>query len=107
MSAILSSCCRSLAATSVARSATAASSILRSTTLSFPTQAQSPSHAAWTLSATSAALRLQHQHHANQVRSYQVRASIKPRCEHCYMVMRKGRRYILCKKVARHKQRQG
>ncbi|KAI9159336.1 54S ribosomal protein L36, mitochondrial [Blastocladiella emersonii ATCC 22665] len=41
------------------------------------------------------------------VREYQVRASIKPRCEHCYGVVRKGRRYILCKKDPKHKQRQG
>ncbi|KAI9221087.1 ribosomal protein L36-domain-containing protein, partial [Blastocladiella britannica] len=40
-------------------------------------------------------------------RAYQVRASIKPRCQHCYDAMRKGRRYILCKKNPKHKQRQG
>ncbi|KAJ3359999.1 hypothetical protein GGF32_008797 [Allomyces javanicus] len=44
---------------------------------------------------------------ASSVRGYQVRASVKPRCEHCYVVVRKGRRYVLCKKSTRHKQRQG
>ncbi|KAI9140075.1 ribosomal protein L36-domain-containing protein, partial [Paraphysoderma sedebokerense] len=41
------------------------------------------------------------------IRSYQVRATVKKRCEHCYMVKRKGRLYVLCKKNNRHKQRQG
>ncbi|KAL7753851.1 54S ribosomal protein L36, mitochondrial [Sorochytrium milnesiophthora] len=41
------------------------------------------------------------------VRAYQVRASVRVRCEHCYMVKRKGRLYVLCKKDATHKQRQG
>jgi large subunit ribosomal protein L36 len=36
-----------------------------------------------------------------------VRASVKPRCENCKVVRRKGTVYIICKKNPRHKQRQG
>jgi len=36
-----------------------------------------------------------------------VRASVKPRCENCKIVRRKGIIYIICKKNPRHKQRQG
>ncbi len=36
-----------------------------------------------------------------------VRASVKPRCENCKVVRRKGIVYIICKKNPRHKQRQG
>jgi large subunit ribosomal protein L36 len=36
-----------------------------------------------------------------------VRASVKPRCEDCKIVRRKGIIYIICKKNPRHKQRQG
>lgn len=36
-----------------------------------------------------------------------VRASVKKRCEWCYVVRRKGRLYIYCKKNPKHKQRQG
>jgi len=35
-----------------------------------------------------------------------VQASVKKRCEHCKIVRRKGRVYVICKKP-RHKQRQG
>lgn len=36
-----------------------------------------------------------------------VRASVKPRCEHCKVVTRKRVVRIICKKNPRHKQRQG
>jgi large subunit ribosomal protein L36 len=36
-----------------------------------------------------------------------VRASVKPRCEQCKIVRRKGVIRIICKKNPRHKQRQG
>ncbi len=40
-----------------------------------------------------------------------VKASVKPRCEYCYIVRRrksgKSVVYIYCKKNSRHKQRQG
>ncbi len=35
-----------------------------------------------------------------------VQASIRRRCEHCRVVKRKGRLYVICKNP-RHKQRQG
>ncbi|MFH1547195.1 MAG: 50S ribosomal protein L36 [bacterium] len=35
-----------------------------------------------------------------------VRASVKKRCEHCYVVRRKSRIYVYCKKNPKHKQRQ-
>jgi large subunit ribosomal protein L36 len=35
------------------------------------------------------------------------RASIKPMCAKCKMVIRKGVRYIICSENPRHKQRQG
>jgi large subunit ribosomal protein L36 len=36
-----------------------------------------------------------------------VRASVKPICEHCKVVRRRGVIRIICKKNPRHKQRQG
>ncbi len=36
-----------------------------------------------------------------------VRASVKKRCKDCYVVRRKGRVYVYCKKNPKHKQRQG
>ncbi len=36
-----------------------------------------------------------------------VRASVKPRCESCKVVRRKGVVRVICKKNPRHKQRQG
>ena len=36
-----------------------------------------------------------------------VRASVKRVCEHCKMVRRKGRVYVICSANPRHKQRQG
>ncbi|MCA9079818.1 MAG: 50S ribosomal protein L36 [Planctomycetaceae bacterium] len=36
-----------------------------------------------------------------------VRSSVKPICEHCKQVRRKGRIYIICSANPRHKQRQG
>ncbi|EPX72267.1 ribosomal protein subunit L36 [Schizosaccharomyces octosporus yFS286] len=38
---------------------------------------------------------------------FKTKASVKKRCSSCYMVRRKGRLYILCKKHPRHKSRQG
>lgn len=36
-----------------------------------------------------------------------VRSSVKRICEHCKMVSRKGRVYVICSVNPRHKQRQG
>ncbi len=36
-----------------------------------------------------------------------VRASVKKICEHCRIIKRKGRVYVICKKNPNHKQRQG
>ncbi|MBN2100867.1 50S ribosomal protein L36 [Candidatus Dojkabacteria bacterium] len=35
-----------------------------------------------------------------------VKASVKKRCEWCYVVRRKGKVYVYCKKNPKHKQRQ-
>jgi large subunit ribosomal protein L36 len=42
-----------------------------------------------------------------QEATMKVRASVKPICEHCKVVRRKGVIRIICKKNPRHKQRQG
>lgn len=36
-----------------------------------------------------------------------VRSSVKKLCENCKIVRRKGYVYVICKKNAKHKQRQG
>jgi large subunit ribosomal protein L36 len=36
-----------------------------------------------------------------------VRASVKPRCEHCKVIRRKGAIRVICSKKPRHNQRQG
>jgi len=36
-----------------------------------------------------------------------VRSSVKRICEHCKIVRRHGRIYVICKRNPRHKQRQG
>lgn len=36
-----------------------------------------------------------------------VRASVKKICEHCRIVRRKGKIYVVCKRSVKHKQRQG
>ncbi|MFH0921720.1 MAG: 50S ribosomal protein L36 [Fibrobacterota bacterium] len=36
-----------------------------------------------------------------------VQASVKKICEHCKVVRRKGRVYVICSKNPKHKQRQG
>ena len=36
-----------------------------------------------------------------------VKSAVKRMCEHCYMVRRKKRLYVYCKKNPKHKQRQG
>uniref|UniRef100_A0A7S2XVE1 Ribosomal protein n=1 Tax=Fibrocapsa japonica TaxID=94617 RepID=A0A7S2XVE1_9STRA len=36
-----------------------------------------------------------------------VKSAVRKMCEGCYMVRRKGRLYVYCKKNKRHKQRQG
>jgi len=36
-----------------------------------------------------------------------VQASVKKICEHCKVVRRKGRVFIICSKNPKHKQRQG
>jgi large subunit ribosomal protein L36 len=42
-----------------------------------------------------------------QEATMKVRASVKPICEHCKVVRRRGVIRIICKKNPRHKQRQG
>ncbi|MCX6600624.1 MAG: 50S ribosomal protein L36 [bacterium] len=36
-----------------------------------------------------------------------VRTSVKKMCEHCKVVRRRGRVYIICTRSKKHKQRQG
>ena len=36
-----------------------------------------------------------------------VRSAIKCMCEHCYIVKRRGTRFVYCRKSPKHKQRQG
>ena len=36
-----------------------------------------------------------------------VKASVKPRCDHCKLVKRKGTLRVICSKNPRHKQKQG
>ncbi|MBI4159742.1 50S ribosomal protein L36 [Candidatus Wolfebacteria bacterium] len=36
-----------------------------------------------------------------------VRSSVKKICQHCQTVRRGGRVYVICKRNAKHKQRQG
>ncbi len=36
-----------------------------------------------------------------------VKPSVKPRCENCKIVKRKGRVRVICKSDPKHKQRQG
>lgn len=36
-----------------------------------------------------------------------VRASVKKICEHCKIVRRRGKVYVICKRNPKHKQRQG
>lgn len=40
-------------------------------------------------------------------RSVKVRSSVKPICEYCKVVKRQGVVRIICKRTAKHKQRQG
>ncbi|KAI9593785.1 ribosomal protein L36-domain-containing protein [Syncephalis fuscata] len=43
----------------------------------------------------------------SQVRGMKVRASIKKRCDGCSIVRRRGRRFVICSRNPRHKQKQG
>lgn len=36
-----------------------------------------------------------------------VQASVKKRCDSCKIIIRKGKRRVICKRTPRHKQRQG
>ena len=45
--------------------------------------------------------------HGDREATMKVRASVKPICEHCKVVRRRGVIRIICKKNPRHKQRQG
>ncbi|ABY35601.1 MULTISPECIES: 50S ribosomal protein L36 [Chloroflexineae] len=36
-----------------------------------------------------------------------VRASVKPRCEYCKVIKRKGVIRVICSRTPKHKQRQG
>ena len=38
------------------------------------------------------------------VRGMKVRASVKKKCNHCAIVRRKGRLYVICSKNPKHKQ---
>ncbi|KAJ1632993.1 ribosomal protein L36-domain-containing protein [Pavlovales sp. CCMP2436] len=40
-------------------------------------------------------------------RFFKVRTSVKVMCDGCYVVKRRGAVFILCKRDAKHKQRQG
>ncbi|ORX89728.1 mitochondrial ribosomal L36 protein [Basidiobolus meristosporus CBS 931.73] len=40
-------------------------------------------------------------------RGMKVRSSIKKMCEGCSIVRRRGRRYVICNRDPKHKQRQG
>ncbi|ESK86642.1 ribosomal protein l36 containing protein [Moniliophthora roreri MCA 2997] len=40
-------------------------------------------------------------------RGMKVRSSVKPMCDGCSVVRRKGRVYVVCSKNPKHKQRQG
>ncbi|RKP26960.1 ribosomal protein L36-domain-containing protein [Syncephalis pseudoplumigaleata] len=42
-----------------------------------------------------------------QWRGMKVRASIKKRCDGCSIVRRRGRRFVICSRDKKHKQRQG
>jgi large subunit ribosomal protein L36 len=42
-----------------------------------------------------------------QTRGMKVRASIKKRCDGCSIVRRRGRRFVICSRDPKHKQRQG
>ena len=44
---------------------------------------------------------------AEEGRRMKVRSSVKPICEHCRVIRRRGVIRIICKKNPRHKQRQG
>ena len=44
---------------------------------------------------------------AQEVCTMKVRSSVKPICEHCKVVRRKGVVRIICKRNPKHKQRQG
>jgi len=39
--------------------------------------------------------------------SVKVRTSVKPICEHCKVIKRKGVIRVICKRTPKHKQRQG
>jgi large subunit ribosomal protein L36 len=39
--------------------------------------------------------------------SVKVRSSVKPICEHCKVVRRRGTVRVICKRTPKHKQRQG
>jgi large subunit ribosomal protein L36 len=36
-----------------------------------------------------------------------VRTSVKKMCEHCRIIRRRGRVYVICPRLKKHKQRQG
>lgn len=36
-----------------------------------------------------------------------VRASVKPICEYCKVIRRKGKVFVICSRTPKHKQRQG
>ncbi|KXS13880.1 hypothetical protein M427DRAFT_58138 [Gonapodya prolifera JEL478] len=40
-------------------------------------------------------------------RTFRTKSSVKKRCEHCFVVRRRGTLMVLCKKNPKHKQRQG
>lgn len=44
---------------------------------------------------------------SNEVAKMKVKASVKPRCENCKVIRRKGILRVICDKNPRHKQKQG
>jgi large subunit ribosomal protein L36 len=43
----------------------------------------------------------------DQEKAMKVHASVKPRCEYCRVIKRKGVIRVICSRQPRHKQRQG
>jgi large subunit ribosomal protein L36 len=43
----------------------------------------------------------------SQEKAMKVHASVKPRCEYCRVIKRKGVLRVICSRQPRHKQRQG
>jgi len=42
-----------------------------------------------------------------EIRALKVRSSVKPICEHCKVIKRRGVIRVICKRNPKHRQRQG